>query len=550
MTKRTKMLIADGRLPDGELMAAIRHEANRGRIAEAAKLAQQALGRGLAEPRLFEIVGLDLIEKGRFEEAIVVFGRGLALEPGRLRLMLNVGLCLLELERNGEAHDVFLTVLRQDQTLAAAHFGFAVALSRLEDREGARREYQFTIAHDPEHAPALAGLAVICHATGDMEGASAYATRALGFDEGQVDAHLTLARLELAKGEFAGAEQRLSRILAKSGPRKPRDAGAARTLLGDALHGLGEHRRAFAAYAEGNELIRSAFASVFAQGETIAEQTRRAAEAFSRVQLPPAPALAAPREDEPQTHVFLVGFPRSGTTLLEQVLAGHPLVESLEERPTLPAVEQLFPDLRAGFEALAADPVALEAHRASYWQAVRSFGIEPRGKVFIDKLPLNTMRLPIIHLLFPSAKILFAVRDPRDVVLSCFRREFEMNPAMFEFLTLEGAARYYDAVMQASTLYREKLPLEICETRYERLVSSFDEQVDAVLSFLGLPWSDDVRAFAERAQSKVIRTPSAPQVRRGLYADALAQWRNYAGDMAPVLPILEKWVAHYGYAPS
>ena len=89
---------------------------------------------------------------------------------------------------------------------------------------------------------------------------------------------------------------------------------------------------------------------------------------------------------------------------------------------------------------------------------VRKFGVEPRGRVFIDKMPLSNVQLPVIAKLFPNARVLFARRDPRDVVLSCFRRRFGMNPSMYQLLTLEGAAAYYDAVMRLSELYRDLLP--------------------------------------------------------------------------------------------
>ena len=92
--------------------------------------------------------------------------------------------------------------------------------------------------------------------------------------------------------------------------------------------------------------------------------------------------------------------------------------------------------------------------RDAYWSRVRAFGVEPRGKVFIDKMPLASVQLPVVAKLFPSARILFALRDPRDVVLSCFRRRFGMNPAMYQLLTLEGAAAFYDAVMRLSELGR------------------------------------------------------------------------------------------------
>lgn len=533
-------------LSDDAVLEAAKVAANAGNYARGAELARTALARGLKVAALHEIIALDLIYKNRSEEAIVELGQGLAMEPSNLRMMTSVGLCLLELERNTEAHDVFLTVLRQDRNLATAHFGFGMALSRMDDLEGARREFKLTVDLDPDHAPALGGLARILQTRGELEAAQAYAERALRIDPGHLEANLTVARAEIGRRAFSEAEARLRQVLGKAAPMS-RGAGIGLTLLGDALDGQQEYTGAFEAYTAGNATLRAVFTPIFETGaESVIDQTLRIAHGFARTVLP-TPAAAAPTPYAPRAHVFLVGFPRSGTTLLEHVLASHPEVVSLEERPTLPLIEQLFTDIPSGFQTLAVDAAALDAQRAAYWEAVRSFDVEPAGKVFIDKLPLNTARLPIIHLLFPNAKILFALRDPRDVVLSCFRRGFQMNAAMFEFLALQSAARYYDAVMQAGEIYRERLPLELHEIRYERLVEDFEGEAKSALGFLGLDWSEDLLTFADRAQGRLIRTPSAPQVRRGLYKDALGQWRHYNKALEPVLPLLAPWIERFGY---
>ena len=126
--------------------------------------------------------------------------------------------------------------------------------------------------------------------------------------------------------------------------------------------------------------------------------------------------------------------------VLEQVLATHPEVATLEEREVLAEPAQAFLSSPGGMDKLAAlGPEELSRLRGDYWRRVRQQGVEPQGKAFIDKLPLNTIKLPVIAKLFPRAKVLFAVRDPRDVVLSCFRQHFQVNAAMFEFLTLEAA---------------------------------------------------------------------------------------------------------------
>jgi hypothetical protein len=161
-------------------------------------------------------------------------------------------------------------------------------------------------------------------------------------------------------------------------------------------------------------------------------------------------------------------------------------------------------------------------------------------------MPLHTPALPLIAKLFPDARILFALRDPRDVVFSCFRRRFRINAAMFELLTLDGAAAYYDAVMGLAMIYRDKLPLKIHEVRHEALVAGFEGEARRVLAFLGAPWDPAVRDFAAQVRGTP-RTPSAPQVARGLNADGVGQWRRYRTQLAPVGAILNPWAVRLGY---
>jgi hypothetical protein len=246
-----------------------------------------------------------------------------------------------------------------------------------------------------------------------------------------------------------------------------------------------------------------------------------------------------------------MGFLRSGTTLLEQILAVHPEVAHLEERETLIDASRTYLTGGEGLDRLAAlSQDELGRLRALYWRRVESFGVNPRRKVFIDKQPLNVFNLPLIARLFPRAKILFAVRDPRDVVLSCFRRHFDVNAVMFEFLTLEDGARFYSAVMDLADTARAKLPLDVLEHRYEDMVADLEGRVRRVCDFLGIDWSEEMRHFSLAAQGRSIRSPSAGQVRRDLYRSAVESWRNYSAQLAPILPILEPWVERFGYPPS
>ncbi len=213
----------------------------------------------------------------------------------------------------------------------------------------------------------------------------------------------------------------------------------------------------------------------------------------------------------------------------------HPQVIRLEERSPLKNMAGEFMSMPEGLDRLAdmsGEP--LNKLRAEYWRRVSEFGIEPKDKVFIDKEPLNTINLPLIAKLFPTAKVLFAVRDPRDVVFSCYRRHFDIDHSKFEFLTLETCAAYYAAVMNLGERCRAKLPLTVYEHRYEDMIADFDKQVRAVCDFLGIKWTDSMRAFSETAGDDAIHaTVSAAQVRRPLYQEGVGQWRRYAGGCAP-----------------
>ncbi len=175
-----------------------------------------------------------------------------------------------------------------------------------------------------------------------------------------------------------------------------------------------------------------------------------------------------------------------------------------------------------------------------------SLGENLAGRIVVDKLPLHTANLPLIAKLFPKAAILFALRDPRDVVFSCFRRLFRINAAMYEFLTLEGAAHFYDQVMTIAEICRARAPLRLMEVRHEQVVADFDAQIGEVLAFIGADWDPGVRGFAERARA-ALRTPSDPQVARGLNAQGVGQWRRYQTELEPIRTILAPWVSRFGY---
>jgi tetratricopeptide (TPR) repeat protein len=520
-------------------------------LAPAGALALQAVDDGIEHPTILNLAASACYGEGRFDEAARLLRRARALAPKDAHVLNSLGVSLKALGQTEAALQAYESALRLDPQLAAAHFNRAVVLEELSDLQRARTAYERAAAADPNYAEPLAGLAWLDAQAGDAASARARANRALVLSPTNVLARMALASAELHQGDDAAAHARLS-ALRQDPALTPLNRSIVLGMIGDLEDAQGRTAEAFAAYSSSNAELKALNAAAFeAPGrETALQQVERLSAWFETVDPQPwreAPPVR-PRAADPKVHVFLVGFPRSGTTLLENVLAAHPDVVSLEEKDCLEQVSAPYLASNEGLERLAQiTPAEAMRARDAYWSRVRGFGVEPRGKVFIDKMPLASVQLPVVAKLFPSARILFALRDPRDVVLSCFRRRFGMNPAMYQLLTIEGAASFYDAVMRLSELYRGLLPVPRHIVRYESLVEDFEGTARAACAVLGLERHDGRADFAEKARNRGISTPSAAQVARGLNREGQGAWRRYAEQMAPVLPILAPWVERFGY---
>jgi tetratricopeptide (TPR) repeat protein len=242
---------------------------------------------------------------------------------------------------------------------------------------------------------------------------------------------------------------------------------------------------------------------------------------------------------------FLVGFPRSGTTLLDTFLRGHPNTCVVEEQNMLNAAEAVIGD----FADLASrSPHELEQARRAYFAELdRHIGPGFEG-IVIDKLPLNMLGLPIVYSLFPDARVIFAQRHPCDVVLSCFLQAFAQNDAMACFLDLADAGRLYDSAMRLFSSGRELLPLSFHTSVYEDLIADPEAALRPAVKFLGLGWRPELLDYRATAMARgTINTPSYAQVVRPLSKAPAGRWRRYREQLKPVLPALLPWAERLGY---
>jgi tetratricopeptide (TPR) repeat protein len=508
-------------------------------------LAGEAIAHGASHPLLFDVRGNSRLQDGQFDSALADFEQALARAPRNPALHDSAARCLVALDRSAEALAACDRAIALAPGFAAAHYDKGCAAETLGDLVLAASCYRQARDLDPRLADAPARLAALASRRGDRAQAKALAEQALSLDGGNSIAALALATAQLGDGETAGLSSRL-RALADDPRLPPPTRANALSLLGDVFDREDRIADAFAAYAAGNAVLENLYAPRFAGIESGLSRVQRLAGEFDAID----PACWAVASGATR-HIFVLGFYRAGTTLLGQILAGHPDIVTLEEKPVMIEASRDFLGTPGGLARLAAlGDAEAERYRALYWQRVRTQEPASAGKIVVDKLPLNSIALPVIARLFPGAKVLFAVRDPRDVVFSGFRRLLAVNRDSYEMLDPARGARFYAAVMTLAVRYRTAMPLSAMDVRNEDLAGDFERRVRAICGFLGIGWHDSMLRFAEQSKSRAIATPSAAQVARGINSEGNGQWRRYRTQLAHILPLLGPWVRHFGYGPD
>ncbi|HEX4160659.1 MAG TPA: sulfotransferase [Rhizomicrobium sp.] len=526
-------------------IANILQAARSGDIDLAYELAGVAVERGERDPAVFEIVAGWLAGHGQNNEAAAAIETLRALADGDPVLLVRVGLLLLRLRRPGAALTAFEAAIALEPDYARAHYERGVALGILGQIGEMRTAHERTIALEPRNADALASLALIAARAGDTAQTRNYASQSLGSRPDSGPAEAALAVADINDGKFADAQRRLDLLLTDARLANDTWIDIAISDAGDAFAQRNCFPQAFAAYTAVNERRRKRQLPAIGNLRAV-DAVRHRTAYFNRSE---PWRIGCGRTLSPVAgHVFLLGFMRSGTTLLETVLASNPAICAMDEREFLaaPARRFLFADETLD-ELAALDEPGLGIWCQAYWKAVEQAGADVAGRVFVNKMPFNSLRLPLLAKLFADARIILAIRDPRDVVLSCFRHRFDANQLTFEFLRLEDCARFYSATMEFMELCRSKLPLRICEHRYEDMIADFDTAVRAICEFIGVEWNEAMRDFVPASGVIAQRNQSAEQVRRGLYSSGIGQWRRFRAQLEPAIPILAPWIARFGY---
>ena len=489
-----------------------------------------------------------LYSTGRFNEALDAVNALLRDHPGEGILYNLAGLVHAAMLQYEPAIENLQRAIEIKPDVPEAHFFLGNTLLQKGDAAVALEHFQRAIDLRPDYVEAHSKLCEGLERGNRIEAMAEALERARRHCPGAHPA-LVLREAELRKrrGDIEGARASLENSAWQAADDDTRETAA--YLLCDLCDRLGAADEAFS-YAEmANRITQGTLAvqrvNPNAYFELIDELAR------SLTDLDTTDVQAAAVADGRADPVFLVGFPRSGTTLLNTVLQTHGKIQVLEEVATVYRLEMELRKILGGYgEGLARmDAGHVAALRKAYFAEVDAHvPADRRAAVVVDKLPLNIVHAGLIQRVFPGAKFLFSQRHPCDAVLSCYMRNFRINEAMVNCTDLANTAKLYDRVMTLWSQYREQLPLAVHTVRYEALVSDFEATMTACLAFLGLEWEDGLRNFmATEINRGRLGTPSYNQVTEDLYAEASGRWQRYRTRLEPVLPVLLSWAETMGY---
>jgi len=523
------------------------------------------------------IIGNDRFNQKKFHQAIEHYQQVLKQQPENLVALLGMGKSLMILEKTENA----LPLLHKALTLApnnihclesytealyltnklgqalqhcqhmltliksGANFNYLGNIYKLMgDLDNALKAYQQSLELEYRFET-LANLADMYERRNQINDALETAEKGLQLQPQSIELNLVAARCETRQKNYSQCVQRLTDALNSNVPAYSRQL--IHFELGRAYDFLHQSEQAYQHFCLSGQLQQQEW-NQKSQGthsfyqevvDVTKEMTPTWIQSWSSITI----------SDDYPDPIFLIGFPRSGTTLLDQILDSHSALQLMEEKPPLNIIKNIINDMPNRYPNAIADLETQQIHqlRQRYFNEVNRVIDRQPQKILVDKLPLNITNIALIYRFFPKAKFILAIRHPCDICLSCFMQSFELNSAMSNFTTLEQTVNTYVTVMHLWEVSKSVIPLTVHINRYEDLVNDFETATTKILDFLQLDWEEKIKNYNEHAKKRYIKTPSYSQASRPIYKESTFRWLRYQKQFAPFMSKLNEFILRYGY---
>ncbi|MDP6343904.1 MAG: sulfotransferase, partial [Alphaproteobacteria bacterium] len=460
----------------------------------------------------------------QLDAADASYRRAIDLRPDYAEAHRNLAMTLRRQGRPEDAAAHFRQAIAHGADDGETHYSLGNLLREMAQLEAAADCYRQAIARRPDHAESHNQLGMTLQEFGQFDEAVACYETALQLNPGFGAAHHNLGALRT----FVAGDARIDHMQELVDDPATAEADAAPLLfaLGKAYGDLGQHGRSFDCFLRGNRLKRG---TVEYDGAELADTVARLRATFDGELFERFAGAGCP-SDLP---IFVVGMPRSGTTLVEQIIASHPAVHGAGELPYLIWLGRKLPTWLAAGRAIPEDERAIWRDLGEeYLAALRAHA--PSMAHITDKLPNNFLRIGLIQMILPNATIVHCQRSPMDTCLSCFTLLFsEGQPFSYDLAELGHFYRQYEALMSH---WRTVLPGRFLDLRYEDLLSDLEGQARRLIDHCGLAWDDRCLNFHQT--ERTVRTASLAQVRQPIYTSSRGRWRRYEHHLGPLIDAL------------
>jgi tetratricopeptide (TPR) repeat protein len=518
--------------PERRLMALAAEHQKEGRIEEAERIYRRVLRQNPRNVDAMRLLALIAQNADHADDAETLLEQAIAIAPDFMLAILDLGRLRKEQDRYGEALECLDRAIELEPSQPQAHYLRASTLARASFTHEAIDAYRQCLKLKPAHIGALLGLGHVLKAVGDYDEAVAAYNDCIRHAPESGETYWSLANLKTYRFDDPTIAEMETRAAAEVAGENSQSQVNFLFALGKAWEDRDDFGRAWEFYRRGNEKQRSEVHYDPVQTEVMNDRL---------IDVYTAELLESLRGtgDPDSSPIFILGLPRSGSTLLEQILASHSQVEGTSELPYIGRIA-------TGLNRNRADGINYpEAMRELAPEHLRALGADYLAQArlhrrtgaarFVDKMPNNFPNVGLIALILPNAKIIDARRHPLDACLSCYRQLFAKGQNFTYDLTEIG--EYYLQYQRMMDHWSRVLPGRVLTMQYEEVVADFEPQVRRLLGFCGLPWEDACLQFHE--SERPVRTPSSEQVRQPIYDRSIGHWKHYEDWLGELIAVIE-----------